>query len=673
MPGNKALSVNNPDATPVALTDTPQPEPLNPEPIDEGPKTRRLKPTRIVAGSPVDMPKLVDTTPEPSKQNNQPLSPQEKWELKNQAKLLEQAQEKLNKIKQELEALPTDEQKERENLEYEQAKDQRILDNAMQDFQEKLQQLKKQEEKRLNEEASEKAALQILELEKQLAAEKEKSLSESEIAKITKKYVEALDDRYDEWKKEHISSTKADFIDFELGLAEKELGTPDFAQAIEKNLGPDFKKYNQATQDLILMKLQQGFFNLAGQQRKWISEWESHVKREMQNKAMQGVRSFVRERTKDLLKNDYDINPLNNDEYSKIVDFIVPRDSLQIPAAYSDDQIKEKIQDFLNKKDQVDVHSLEQIAEGAIDVPEERNVSEYPLVHPNKLSTVYPSSRIEIQDVQILDPEEIVALPESENVTEVEFLEPQSDQIASKQPVLQISAGNKAKTFNNKFLQSGAKKQSMLTPGFQDPRFMISKSQQNVIPQSPKSNVSERLKTRRLTDEEMITRDMQDLKFRQAEEFNAIPYEYRSESDPFGQQYLYKNPINLEEIIGVAEEIEEYLQNLPILQKAQLKVSKGLNYLKEQRKNAPEEYQPLESSEGNNQPYKESMTDEQIAEQAMEELVDRGYKPTVQDVTKTIVPELESHPETLSEAALRIGSEVAALGASGRGSLIVPA
>jgi hypothetical protein len=180
------------------------------------------------------------------------------------------------------------------------------------------------------------------------------------------------------------------------------------------------------------------------------------------------------------------------------------------------------------------------------------------------------------------------------------------------------------------------------------------------------------LKVKRLTDEELIAKEMELLGLPyQGEKLPSIekPYELASEQDPFGQIYFIKNSATGETLSGTAEDIQEYLENRPLWQKFKDKVS---NFYQK----SSNQYTPLEPSEGPAEEYKAPMTDEQRAEEAIEQLFGTGSIKT-NDVTESIMPVSSSTgPTSLSESISRIAEnsagEVAALASQG-GALRIPA
>ncbi len=196
----------------------------------------------------------------------------------------------------------------------------------------------------------------------------------------------------------------------------------------------------------------------------------------------------------------------------------------------------------------------------------------------------------------------------------------------------------------------------------------LGKTNELTIPDSKTSS----LKIKRLTDEELIAREMDFLGLQNQEEPLILiekPYELRSEQDPFGQIYFIKNSSTGEILSGTAEEIQEYLKNRSWWQK--IKDAARKHY-----KGSSNEYKPLENSDGPVEEVKEPLTDEQRADQAIDQLFEGPGRPTVEDVTKSIVEKPASGPTSLSESVLKIAentaSELASLASHG-GSVRIPA
>lgn len=225
------------------------------------------------------------------KESEKKLTPQEEWELKNREKIIEREQEKLATLKKELEKLPANESQQRETLEASEFWANKKLQNDMKKFEEQTKEIKAREEEEILAEAKRRAAIFRLEREEELAAEKAKPLTDSEIGSILYKYQDVLEDQFLQWKKKHPYGTTADFIDFELGLTNKQINTLDFTKQVKTiitNNFLDFKDYNQATQDLIVLKLEQEFFRF-DQPRKSELEWNDTQKQYIKNFNKQNI------------------------------------------------------------------------------------------------------------------------------------------------------------------------------------------------------------------------------------------------------------------------------------------------------------------------------------------------------------------------------------------------
>ncbi len=283
-----------------------------------------------------------------------------------------------------------------------------------------------------------------------------------------------------------------------------------------------------------------------------------------------------------------------------------------------------------------------------------------------------------------IEDEGLAVIP-SEKVTEPEVLF-HPVQYPSSEPVQPavVDAAKKNVSYDQsvrpvdlqKSLGQPASSQQNMEKKIEQPRNELAKLENTISknkPRVPGSTGGLRptpLKLKQRTPDEEFARDMELLKLEQAAEFNAIPYEFKSESDPFGQLYLVKNKATGEEFIGVQEEIHEYLQNLPVLQKIQNKLSDLKKYIQERHKiNQTQPTQDFERSSSDDYLSSDRMTDEQRVEQAIEQLFEGPSRPQVEDVTKEIMPSSSTGPVTLAESASRIAAstatEVAAIAEGG--------
>ncbi len=348
------------------------PEPRNDQPDlstkpnvdDETPRVRKLKPTQIIVSEPKIAQPIKTEITEIKNEVSSPksnLSPQETWELKNRKKILKHEEKKLHKINKKLKKIPKDEEEKRKNLEESEKFVSENLQQKYQEFQKELQNLKKEHEEQIIEKARELAEIQKLKLEEELAAEKAQPLPDHEITTITAKYTNSLQDLYVAWKQQHPLGTKADFIDFELGLEGKESGTLNFTKAITKILSSDLKNYNQATQDKIILKLEQTFFNIANQPRKTNLDWKNTQAKEVQDKMIATSRSFVTKKVQDVLK-DSGITSANNPLlYDKILDTLVSRNKSKEPLVTTDSDIIKKINEILENQYKIKQNQIQKI------------------------------------------------------------------------------------------------------------------------------------------------------------------------------------------------------------------------------------------------------------------------------------------------------------------------
>ncbi len=312
---------------------------LNPKP-----KTRKLQPTKIVvskktiadnqATEQILAKELTTLQPE--------LSPQKLWELKNLEKIIERKQQQIEQAQKELEALPTDEGTKRKQLETEQALDQLALEQKINTIKNEIKALKEED---INKKASEKAAMQILQIKEELAVEKEQPLPTHEINRIANKYNYEFEDSFTEWKHQHPYGTKEDYIDFELGLTNQQANSIDFTNAIQKLLPANFSSYNQATQDLILMKLEQSFFKIDSKGRISKSLWTG-IKSQYENFLnLKSQRSYVTDKIKEKLMR-YNITESSNPEfYDHIINSLIPKKGS--PLVYTDQEVSEAIKDLI--------------------------------------------------------------------------------------------------------------------------------------------------------------------------------------------------------------------------------------------------------------------------------------------------------------------------------------
>lgn len=287
-----------------------------------------------------------------------------------QLEALEKTKIQVETIQKELEELPEDETTKRETLEAQEYVANKKLQQEMIKFQEQMKELKAREEQDLLDEASRRTALIELEHQETLAAEKEKPLSNKEISKIAFKYHDNFNERIADWRREHPYGTHNDFIDFELGFKDKQPTTAEFTQALKELLMhdfADFKNYNQATQDEIMLKLELTFFRMSDEPRSSESDWKNKQKEAIQNK-------MLKQRKSDLIaKIEKYFEPKSlsesNQELDNLINFvrntIITNKSTLESLPQTDQELNDQIKDTLQKIKSQKENQLQQIEQQA--------------------------------------------------------------------------------------------------------------------------------------------------------------------------------------------------------------------------------------------------------------------------------------------------------------------